>query len=139
MHIEKSQIYFDLVEMTKEEAIRFAGKKLVEAGLVEPTYVASMIEKETTDVTYIGNGIAIPHGCYKDMSLVKKTGIVLLHFRNGILYDEDRVYIMIGIAAKANDHLGILADIAIKLSDEKVVKKLVQCSDLEQFIKVFNS
>lgn len=139
MLVERHQIYFDLKEMTKEEAIRFAGNKLVELGYVEFAYVDSMIEKEKSDITYIGNGIAIPHGKYEAISLVKKSGIVVLHFRNGISYDEETAYIIIGIAANADDHIGVLSDIAITLSDEHTVQELIHSSDVEDFMAILNT
>ena len=139
MLILKEYVYFDMPEMSKMDAIRLAGEKLVEHDFITPEYVESMIEKEKTDVTYIGNGIAIPHGKLEAKQYVKKSGIVVLHFRNGIMYDTEKAHIVIGIAATKDDHIDMLTEIAIKLSDEDVVKKLVMSGTLDDFITEFNT
>ena len=139
MLILKEYVYFDMPQMSKMDAIRLAGEKLVEHEFVTPEYVLSMIEKEKTDVTYIGNGIAIPHGKLEAKKYVKKSGIVVLHFRDGIMYDEEKANIVIGIAATKDDHIDMLTEIAIKLSDEDVVLKLVNSDSLDDFILEFNA
>ena len=139
MLIKKEQVYFRLPKMEKFDAIRLAGEKLMEHGYVEAEYIKSMIEKEETDITYIGNGIAIPHGKFEAKNFVNKSGIVILHFPEGIMYGLDVAYILIGIAATIDDHMGILTDIAIKLSDEETVEKLINIDSLEKFVAEFNS
>ena len=47
---------------TRDEAITEAGQLLVAAGAVEPAYVDAMHEREKSVSTYMGNGLAIPHG-----------------------------------------------------------------------------
>src|SRR5699024_8570589 len=115
MNIKEEYVYFGLESIPREDAIILAGEKLVEHGFAQEPYIQSMLDKEKTDQTYIGNGIAIPHGLNEAKKFVKKSGVVILHFPQGIEYGDNKVYILIGIAGSNSDHLGILQDIAIKL------------------------
>lgn len=138
MKVAASVVYFGLPSTNKEAAIRLAGEKLVENDLVETPYIESMLAKEKSDMTYIGNGIAIPHGLNEDKKFVKESGIVILHFPQGIQYDEQQVFLLIGIAGKDDEHLTLLQDIAIKLSDQMFVESLVQSTSQEEFLSLFN-
>ena len=139
MNINKDILYFDLEKMDKESVIRLAGEKLLEHKLISKEYIESMLEKEKTDDTYIGNNIAIPHGLSDAKKYVKKSGIVILHFRNSIDYDGRDVNIVIGIAGQDGDHLEILAEIAVNLSSEEKVKKLINSKTEEEFLHIFNN
>ncbi len=65
---------------TKEEAIRAAGRVLIDAGNIAPGYVESMLGREGQANTYLGNGIAIPHGMGKDRELIHQTGVAVVQF-----------------------------------------------------------
>lgn len=139
MKVAPSVVYFDLPSMTKEAAIKLAGEKLVDIGLVETPYIDSMLAKEKTDVTYIGNGIAIPHGLHEAKKYVKESGIVILHYPQGIQYGSEDVFLLIGIAGKDDEHLTLLQELAIKLSDLEFVEKLVASKTQTEFIELFNA
>ncbi|MGV2442337.1 hypothetical protein FO484_21855, partial [Bacillus atrophaeus ATCC 9372] len=46
----------------KEAAIRAAAQLLVESGAIDAAYADSMLRREQEADTFLGNGIAIPHG-----------------------------------------------------------------------------
>lgn len=137
MKISRDILYFDLNKRNKEDAIRLAGEKLLEHGLIKVDYIDSMLEKEKRDETYIGNSVAIPHGTAEGKKFVEKSGIVILHFRESIDYNGKDVNIIIGIAGLEGEHLDILADIAINLSSEEKVKALINASSAEEFLEIF--
>lgn len=139
MGITKNQLRFQQESIGKEQAIIDAGQVLLENNFIEEPYIQSMLAKEETDITYIGNGIAIPHGKNEDIKYVKDSGISIIHYPNGIQYDNEIVYLLIGIAGKGGEHLEILQNLAIKLSDEDFVNKLVAAPSAEDFITLFNS
>lgn len=139
MNIDKDILYFDLHKMKKEEAIKLAGEKLLEHGLIDPEYIDSMLEKEKTDQTYIGNNVAIPHGKLEGKKYVKKSGVVILHFRDSIDYSGNDVNLVIGIAGLEGDHLQILSEIAIKLSSVERVENLINAGSPEEFIDIFKN
>jgi mannitol/fructose-specific phosphotransferase system IIA component len=138
MKLTKQQVGFQQESVTKIYAIKVAGEKLLENGFIEEPYIQSMLEKEKTDITYIGNGIAIPHGLNEDKKYVKKSGISVIHYPSGIQYDDDKVFLVIGIAGGDNEHLEILQNLAVKLSDEEYVENLVAAASIEEFLEIFN-
>jgi mannitol/fructose-specific phosphotransferase system IIA component len=76
---------------SKKEAIRQAGELLVKAGRVAPAYVDGMLAREETMSTYIGNGVAIPHGQFEDRELIHSTGISVVQFPDGVEWNPDEV------------------------------------------------
>src|SRR2546422_9508644 len=67
-------ILLDRQAAGRDEAIELVGQLLVGGGYVQPAYVASMKARELTMSTYVGNGVAIPHGTFEDKTLILATG-----------------------------------------------------------------
>lgn len=121
----------------KEDAIRQAGELLVSNGCVKPAYVAGMLTREATMSTYLGNGVAIPHGMYENHSDVVETALSIVQFPAGVVWDEDDddelAYLVIGIAAIGDGHMNILSNLAEIIEDEEVAEQMAQTTDA-QFI-----
>jgi PTS system mannitol-specific IIC component len=133
-----ANIRLGLNSMNKEDVIKMAGQMLVDSGYVEEPYIQGMLEREKVTTTYIGNGIAIPHGVGSCIGHIKKSGIVVLQFPQGIDFgDDNKAYLIIGIAGKGNDHLKILSNIASSLEDEKAAKALISTKDPQSIYQMF--
>ena len=104
-----------------KEATVAAGNILFENG-----YIDSMVEKLETQsfATYIGNGVAIPHGMAEGSKYVKNTGISIIQVPDGVEWNEERAYIVVGIAANSDDHMNVLASLADAIEDPEEAKKL---------------
>ncbi|MTI47829.1 MAG: PTS mannitol transporter subunit IICBA [Firmicutes bacterium] len=138
--LSKENIKLNLKSVDKEEAIKMAGKLLVDNGYVESDYISDMIAREKKLTTYIGRGIAIPHGVEDSKKRVKESGIVVLQFPEGVDFGDDNIaYLVIGIAAKGKEHLEILSNLASILDDDEVVEKLRKTDDLNAIYKVFTT
>jgi phosphoenolpyruvate-protein phosphotransferase len=110
---------------TKQEAIQQVGQLLVDLGHIRPGYVESMMEREQVANTYLGNGIAIPHGLPKDRDLILQTGIAVLQAPAGLEWNPgERVQLLVGIAARSDEHLEVLANLTHVLVDEATVRLL---------------
>lgn len=93
-------IRIDARATDKHDAIRQAGQLLVAAGCVMPGYEDSMIRREQVANTYLGSGVAIPHGTGEDKGLVRRDGIVVLQFVDGIEWNPGQIaHLVVGIAA----------------------------------------
>lgn len=114
----------------KLDAIRQAGELLVQGGCVEPPYVNGMLAREQIMSTYLGNGVSIPHGQHEDLALVRRTGVSVLQIPAGVEWEPgERAYLVIGIAAASNDHVGVLANLAEVIEDPRVAEQLAHTSD----------
>ena len=97
--------------VSKEEAIQAAGELLVQLGYVDESYIPAMQEREKLITTYMGMGVAIPHGTSQAKGTVKKTGIVFLQYPDGVKFGEEKAQLVFGIAGIGNEHMDLLAKI----------------------------
>lgn len=122
----KENVKVGLASVTKEEAIKAAGELLFKSGYVDKPYIEGMLARERDISTYIGKGIAIPHGENAVKEHVKKTGIVVMQYPKGVEFADGNVaHLIVGIAGKGDDHLVIiqnLATITIDYTDEDLEK-----------------
>lgn len=132
----EDNIILDVKVSSKEEAIKVAGELLFKNGYVEEKYISGMLEREKLISTYIGMGVAIPHGENNVKDSVKKSGIVLLQVRDGVYFDNEKAYLIFGIAGIGNDHIKILSNIASTVEDETSVKKLIETNDKKEIIDI---
>ena len=131
-------ILMNQVIHTKEEAIRLTGKLLVDLGYVQQTYIEKMLEREELTSTYIGNLVAIPHGTDEGKREILKSGIVIIQIPNGLDFgDGNIVKLLFGIAGKDDEHLDILSNIAIVVSDISNVHKIVDATSAKEVLDFF--
>jgi PTS system mannitol-specific IIC component len=133
--LQIKNILTGLPSESKEEAILRAGHLLEAAGYVDPGYAASMLEREKIVTTYIGMGLAIPHGTSETKALVRNSGIVVLQYPDGVDFGEEKARLVIGIAGVGDAHLDILAKISSSLDDEEVLERLSVTKDPEEIFK----
>lgn len=120
----------------KTEAIRQAGELLVRAGCVAPAYVAGMHARERTMSTYLGAGVAIPHGTYDDLSLVKRTAISVLQIPAGVEWEPgETAYLVVGIAAVGDEHMDVLARLGELVEDEAITKWLFSATEPDAVVE----
>ena len=117
----------------KEEAIRQIAAALAQAGNVAGGYVDGMLAREQQTSTFLGNGIAIPHGTTDTRDQVLKTGVQVFQFPQGVTWGEGQVaYVSIGIAASSDEHLGLLRQLTHVLSDDSVAAQLKSAITAEE-------
>lgn len=132
-----ANIFLGLQASTKEEAIRFAGEQLVKGGYVQPEYVDAMFEREKLTPTYLGEGIAVPHGTVEAKDRVLKTGVVFCQYPQGVHFGEepdDIARLVIGIAARNNEHIQVITSLTNALDDESVIERLVNTTDVQEVL-----
>lgn len=125
----------------KEEAIRFAGEQLVKGGYVEPEYIDAMLAREKLTPTYLGESIAVPHGTVEAKDRVLKTGVVFCQYPAGVRFGEeedDIARLVIGIAARNNEHIQVITSLTNALDDESVIERLAQTTSVEEVLALLN-
>jgi PTS system mannitol-specific IIA component len=124
----------------KFEAIRIAGQLLVDAGHVSAAYIDKMLEREQTLSTYMGNGLAIPHGTQDSKSLIVSTGLSIVQIPDGVDFGEgEKANLVIGIAAAGNDHLDILTNVAMICSEDENMDQIMKAATSEEMVNIFES
>ncbi|PHX03563.1 fused PTS fructose transporter subunit IIA/HPr protein [Vibrio splendidus] len=139
LKLSKSDITLGQTAEDKFKAIQNIAGDLTAKGLVDSGYVEGMLNRENQNSTFLGNGIAIPHGTTDTRGLVEETGVAVHHFPEGIDWaDGNRVYVAIGIAAKSDEHLGILKQLTKVLAADGVEEKLKQAKSEDEIIALLN-
>src|SRR3990172_856706 len=134
--LSKDRISLQASAMDKLDAIRKCGEMLVTTGCVLPEYVNGMLTREQSMSTSLGNGVAIPHGVYENREHILQTGISVLQLTDGVEWDEDeKVYMVIGIAASSDEHVGVLANLAEVIDDEENLAELLKTDDPDVILK----
>lgn len=109
---------------TQQEALQEATDILVSVGAVTPAYVDAMRQREETVSTYMGNGLAIPHGTNDAKDAILGSALSVVRYDGGVDWDGEPATFVVGIAGRGDEHLEILSQIAILFSDEDDVAKL---------------
>ena len=137
--LRQENVKIGLPSVSREEAITAAGKMLVASGYVDEGYVQGMLNREHDLSTYIGKGIAIPHGENAVKDTIKKTGIVVCQYPDGVKFGDETAYLVIGIAGVGNDHLAILANIATMVGDytDEQLEQLFKTKSADELYHVF--
>ncbi|MDG2916170.1 PTS mannitol transporter subunit IICBA [Bisgaard Taxon 10/6] len=136
------QIFLGLKAADKFDAIRFAGEQLVKAGFVQPSYVDAMFEREKLVSTYLGEGVAVPHGTIEAKDAVIKTGVVVCQYPEGVRFtdEEDGVAkLVIGIAARNNEHIQVVSAITNALDSEEAIELLTSTNDVNKVLELLKA
>ncbi|WOZ77620.1 PTS mannitol transporter subunit IICBA [Kosakonia sacchari] len=135
--LSAENIFLGRTASNKEEAIRFAGEELVKGGYVQPEYVDAMLEREKLTPTYLGESIAVPHGTVEAKDRVLKTGVVFCQYPEGVRFGEDEddiARLVIGIAARNNEHIQVITSLTNALDDETVIQRLAHTTSVEEVL-----
>ena len=133
-NLPENNIHLAVQATNKQQAIEMVAAALERAGYVESGYLQGMLARELQTSTFLGNGIAIPHGTLEIRSMVKDTGVQIFQFPQGIEWGEGNIaYVVIGIAARSDEHLALLRQLTHVLGDEDVAAQLATLQDVKKF------
>lgn len=124
---------------TQEAALQEATDILVSAGAVTPAYVDAMRQREETVSTFMGNGLAIPHGTNDTKDAILTSGLSVVRYDGGVDWAGDQVNFVIGIAGRGDEHLEILSQIAILFSDDDDVAKLTAAQTPDELYAILSA
>lgn len=143
MEFQKELIALNQAFATKEEAIRFCGRKLFEVGHVNEAYIEAMIARNEELSVYMGNFIAIPHGTDSAKKEVLSSGITIVQVPAGVNFGTEEnpnvAIVLFGIAGLDDDHLDIIQKISIFCADVDNVAKLADAQTEQEVIDLLNA
>ncbi|KRE47869.1 PTS sugar transporter subunit IIA [Paenibacillus sp. Soil522] len=138
--LSKEKIKLDAIVTDKYEAIRMVGQMLVDAGHAPQEYIDKMIEREEALSTYIGGGLAMPHGTNEAKALIRSTGIAVIIAPAGVDFGGgEPAQLIIGLAAAGDDHLDILTNVAMLVSEEEDMQRILNAASEEELISIFEA
>lgn len=137
--LKKENIVLNQNAATKEDVIKQVGQILVDQGAVEPAYIDSMLAREEVVSTFMGNGLAIPHGTDEGKTSVIESGLSLVQIPDGVDFDGNEAKVVLGIAGKENEHLEMLQKIAVIFSEEENAEKVINASSADEIISLFEN
>lgn len=123
---------------SKSEAIRAVAANMIKSGLVKDDYTQAMFDRDAQISTFLGNGIAIPHGTTDKRNSVIETGLKVIYYPQGIKWDEDNniAYVVVGIAAKNNEHLDILRQLTRAVIAENTIERIQSVKKPEELLTI---
>ena len=138
--LSKEKIKLNAIVKDKYEAIRMVGQMLVDAGHAPQAYIEKMIDREEALSTYIGGGLAMPHGTNEAKALIRSTGMAVIIVPAGVDFDgEEPAQLIIGLAAVGDDHLDILTNVAMLVSEEEDMQRILNAASEEELISIFKA
>lgn len=137
--LQKCNILTGLPSEDKEAAIRRAGALLHASGYVDGRYIDAMVEREGIATTYMGDGLAIPHGTAEAKAAVLHSGIVVLQYPQGVDFDGETAKLLVGIAGVGDEHVSILAKVAGALEDPAVLERICTTPDPGEIYSILNN
>jgi mannitol/fructose-specific phosphotransferase system IIA component len=138
--LSKDRIRLNAAASDRSDAIRQAGELLVQSGCVLAPYIDGMLAREQSMSTYLGSGVSIPHGMFENRDHILQTGISVLQLPDGVDWgDGETAYLVIGIAASSDEHIGVLSSLAEAIDDEQVTRQLIETVDPEIILKYLSA
>lgn len=138
--LSPEKILLHALPADKREAIGTVGRLLVEGGHVTPEYIPAMFAREVVSTTYLGNGVAVPHGTKDALVFVRSSGIAILHAPAGVDFGQGNIArLIIGLAARGDDHLGILTALAEICSDDAQLERLLGAGSPDEVIAILQA
>ncbi|MDR0375726.1 MAG: PTS sugar transporter subunit IIA [Treponema sp.] len=134
--LKKENIILNQPKAKREDVIRRCGRMLVDSGYAEEWYIEGMLKRDNSFSTEIGNFIAIPHGEEAYKKAIITTGIVALTYPEGIDWHGKPVYLVIGIAAKGDEHLDIMGNIVDALETGNDTINLVKNAGVDEVYRM---
>ena len=136
--LQLAGIRLGVTASSREEAVRLCGEMLHTLGAVEKEYVDAMWERENIISSFMGEGVALPHGTDASRKYVNFAQLVLVRFENEVPWEGEQVKLCIGIAAKGDEHGELLGNLAEKLLDEDSYKQLMESDSTNDLLELLN-
>lgn len=120
----------------KKEAIEACADIFIQGGYTDAGYKADMIARDADVSVYMGNGVALPHGLSSSKKTIKNSGICFIQVPNGVDFDGETAYLLIGVAGRGEEHVEILGQIAQTMCEESNIEALRHASTKQDVMNV---
>lgn len=139
MILVREGIKLGLPTVSMEEAIVAAGELLRDLGYVDDDYIPAMIRRNEEASVYMGLGLAIPHGTEDAKRDVKRSGIIVMQYPDGVEFNGGTAQLVIGIVGVGDEHLEILGQITEAVTEEEILEELKKTTDVDYVLNTFTN
>ncbi|MBS9779839.1 MAG: phosphoenolpyruvate--protein phosphotransferase [Moraxellaceae bacterium] len=110
----------------KSIAITTLAKTLANANKVDIEYLEGFLQREQVANTYLGKGIAIPHGVPELRHLIKETAVAVMQVPEGVAWGDngEKVHLIVAIVAQGDEHLQVLKKLTRLFSNQDTLNTL---------------
>lgn len=137
--IRKENFYFNYSFKTKEDALQFLCKNLIEKGYVKYGYYQDVINRELISPTSFSQGFSIPHSISTENIIESTISILILD--KSIEWSDFNVKIIFLLTIKSIDSpvLKLFFNWMDSIVDDKInFYNLLDCKNFDEFINLFN-
>ncbi|MFG2005531.1 PTS sugar transporter subunit IIA [Spirillospora sp. NPDC048911] len=134
--LDPRAVRLDAVAADRDDAIRQCGRLLAEVGAVTDAYIESMLDRERSISTHLGEGVAIPHGTAAGKDSVRRDALAVVKFPGGVDWGGHPVTLAIAIAARGDGHMAILAELAQILLDPEKARGLREAGTADEVVRL---
>lgn len=136
--LDRSAVRLGLTAEDKADALRQCGEVLVEIGAASEEYAAALHERELSISTYVGEGVAIPHGTNESREHIERAALAYLQFPDGVDWNGETVTVCVAIASKSEEHVDILAALAQVLMDPERAARLREATSADDVLALLS-
>ena len=136
--LEPGAVRLGLGSVDRFAAVRITGQILVDVGAVPDGYIEAMCERERSISTFIGEGVAIPHGTEASRNLVERAALSVAQFPDGIDWNGNLVYLCVGIASATDEHITVLSRLAQALHEPDTAERLRKATTAEEMLEILS-
>ena len=137
--LQEDNIILQAAYADRWSAIQACGEILVKQGYVKAAYIEDMMERERLVSVYVGNHVAIPHGKANSEQHILESGLSVLQIPEGVDFDGEKAYIMIGIAGRDGVHMQLLSQIALVCMEQEQVERLRTSKDKNEIMGILKA
>ena len=137
--LQEDNIIVQAAYADRWSAIQACGEILVKQGYVKAAYIEDMMERERLVSVYVGNHVAIPHGIANSEQHILESGLSVLQIPEGVDFDGEKAYIMIGIAGRDGVHMQLLSQIALVCMEQEQVERLRTSKDKNEIMGILKA
>jgi mannitol/fructose-specific phosphotransferase system IIA component len=134
--LPRDAVHLGLPPADRDDVVRRTGDLLVELGNVTADYVATMHEREAMVSSFVGAGVAIPHGTDEGRAMVQRAGLTFLQYPEGVDWDGQTAHVVIGIAAAEDEHLLVMSRLATVMLDPDKAERLHTTGDVDEVLQI---
>ena len=122
------------VATDKRDALLQCGALLVGLGAATQEYADALFDRELQVSTFLGEGVAIPHGTNESRVHIRRTALGFIQYPDGVDWDGNTVNVCIPIASNSDEHIGILGALAEVLMEPDQAERLRTTNSIDEVL-----